>query len=175
MRRLILSVGLLMSLTGCRSEAAPPSPPPTFTPSPSVASSCQSPTSREVAPYFGKAVGGSPVWAAGGLVENPVTVTGTPDSPGATKKKVLWLIEPDFAEPVQLRGTNHADGAQLWFEIGGGTPTREPTLDPQQPGIPVQHGQWREWPSYLYVPTPGCYTLEATWSSGSRSMTFVAR
>jgi hypothetical protein len=87
------------------------------------------------------------------------------------------LIEPGHEGPVTLRGVSTDDGSPVWFKIAGQYilgPTPELVLDPQNPGIPVQHGQWKEWPSTFYIPRAGCYILEARWDGGSWRLAFAA-
>lgn len=176
-KHMALLAALAYLLAGCTVGNAPANaaggvPPPTPTAS---AASCQGPARREIAPYFAAAVGGSPAWVIGDVGDTPSYVTGPPGALVAPQKKVLWAIEPGHDAPVTLRGQNLADGSPLWFEPGSDAPTTTLILDPRKPGIPVQHGQWREWPSYLYVPTPGCYALEASWPGGGWRITFAAR
>jgi hypothetical protein len=86
--------------------------------------------------------------------------------------KVLWVIEPGGSTPVTLSGRNLVTGAPLQFEIGVGSVSESPVLDPRHPAIPIQDGNWKEFPSYLYFPSAGCYVLSASWSGGSWEMGF---
>ena len=141
----------------------------------SPSASCQPSPPQTIAPYFGPAVGATPLWAIGPLGAQPFPVTGPPEVTGpGTRVKVLWVLEPQQEASVTLRGSNLADGTPLWFELAGAPPATEAVFDPRAPGIPVQHGQWREWPSYLYAPVAGCYVLEARWPGGSWRLMFAA-
>ena len=137
---------------------------------------CNGPTPKEIASFVAPAVGESPVWAAG-----PVGPHATLELGGRTKwgwrAKVLLLIEPRDEGTVTVRGAS-ADGRKpIWFKTSGRYvlgPTTKLVLDPENPGIPVQHGQWKEWPSTFYIPKAGCYFLEAQWEGGSWRLAFAA-
>jgi len=49
-------------------------------------------------------------------------------------------------------------------------------LDPQHPDHPgsAVGVDYAEWGSYIYIPTAGCYALEATWSGGHWRILFAA-
>lgn len=81
--------------------------------------------------------------------------------------RAIWAIAGGWTEPVTLHGNRLEDGAPVWFGIVGQEPTTSPVLDPANPGIPVQHGTWREWPSSMSFPATGCYELVAEWAGGS--------
>jgi hypothetical protein len=137
---------------------------------------CNGPRPREIASFVGPAVGESPLWAVGPV--GPHATLGL----GQRKKwgwgqKVLLMIEPEHEGALTVSGTNADDGRPIWFKTSGRFilgPTTELVLDPQNPGIPVQHGQWKEWPSTFYIPKAGCYLLEARWNGGSRRLPFAA-
>src|SRR5205823_5735841 len=136
-----------------------------------------SPSPKTISPDFGKGIGSSPVWAvgfSGGItlhVGNPKWVTYTPY--GWTRK-ILWVVKPGYMRPVTLRGADLLHGRPLWFQIGVHNPSTSPTLNPQKPGIPIQHDHWTEFPSYLFIPKAGCYFLEARWPGGKWRQAFAA-
>jgi len=137
---------------------------------------CNGPTPKEIASFVGPAVGESPVWAVG-----PVGPHATLGLGRRTKwgwgQKVLLLIEPEHEGIVTVRGASVDDGSPIWFKSSGRYvlgPTTKLVLDPQNPAIPIQHGQWKEWPSTFYIPKAGCYFLEARWNGGSWRLTFAA-
>lgn len=142
---------------------------------------CQGPTPQyeKVARYFGPLAGGSPIW--GGFYarfNEGANASYALRGPRRTKDgwpvKVLWVIEPGTHTPVTLSGRNVATGAPLRFKIGGVhvTATESPVLNPKHPAIPIQDGEWKEFPSYLYFPSAGCYVLTASWIGGSWQMGF---
>jgi len=92
-------------------------------------------------------------------------------------QKVLLLIEPEHEGIVTVRGASVDDGSPVWFKSSGRYvlgPTTKLVLDPQNPAIPIQHGQWKEWPSTFYIPKAGCYFLEARWNGGNWRLPFAA-
>jgi hypothetical protein len=129
--------------------------------------------------HFGPGIGGYPAWAvgfggpvawrsAGGIVGQQPTQYGWPE-------KVLWVVKRSYPGSVRLRGANLADGVPLWFEIGGRREaTVAPVLKALEPAIPYQTEGWAEFPSYLYIPRAGCYTLEAEWEGGFWRVIFAA-
>lgn len=171
--RTLCALAFLMLLPACLRPAPParPDTAPTTLASPTTDNApCQEPARRTIDPHFGEAAGDAPLWVVGPLGN----VTGTPPVPIGWKQKVLWVLAPEQTEALTLSGRNLDDGTPLWFELAGDAPATSVVLDPQQPGIPVQHGAWREWPSYLSVPKAGCYALEARWPGGAWQLTFAA-
>lgn len=160
--------------TGIPTVAKHLGPPPQGCPGPP-------PRRRAVGPrYFRPLVGGSPLW--GGFYAK-LDRRANAYSTGANVRrvrygwriKVLWLIEPTTTTSVTLSGSNTTTGQPLYFETGGVQP-RGPSarlaLDPSYPAIPVQHGRWKEFPSYLFAPSAGCYRLTASWAGGSWALGF---
>jgi hypothetical protein len=90
--------------------------------------------------------------------------------------KALWIVEANGRGPITLHGSRVGGGRPLSFSIQQAEPATAAVLDPEHPAIPIQHGSWREFPSYLYFPETGCYELVAEWSGGSWRATipFVA-
>jgi hypothetical protein len=85
--------------------------------------------------------------------------------------KALWVLQGGWTSPVAIRGERIGGGIPLTFNVNYGEPPVETLhLNPAEPGIPVQHGDWREWPSSLYAQTSGCYELSATWDGGGWSV-----
>lgn len=70
-----------------------------------------------------------------------------------------------------LAWENLRTGARLYFNVTG-QPTPAPVLDPAAVGTPIN--QWKDFPSHLFIPTAGCYTLEASWPGGQWRITFAA-
>lgn len=129
-------------------------------------------TSKQISRNFGSAIGGSPVW----IINNSSTFNyGLTLTKYGWSTKLLWVIEPNFKGDVTIRGADIHDGSSLLFKPQGVTkgdqPIITPILDPENPGIPIQHqdstGYWKEWPGYMYAPKAGCYYLEADWLGGS--------
>jgi hypothetical protein len=137
-----------------------------------------SPSPRVISPYFNRGFGSAPVWAVSWFVNGPIFHVGSPSWVTYTKfgwtAKVLWVVQPGYLHHVTLHGGNLRTHTPLWFQIGMNAPSTAPTLDPRKPGIPIQHGNWREFPSYLFIPRSGCYYLQATWPGGSWRRVFGA-
>jgi hypothetical protein len=135
------------------------------------------PEPQAVADFIGPVTFGPPLWAGiyGGY--EPTTNTySTPDAPlteHGWRVKILFLLEPAHDSAVELvgRGVDGTDGAVL-FAIEGTDPSALATFDPQDPAIPVQHEGWREYPTYAYFPSPGCFRLTATWPGGTSELGF---
>jgi len=197
----LIVVGLVASLAGGQTSpggAATPEPQdspsaatPAATPVPTVVtadefdpppSDCGGPAPRQIDPAFAPAVGAPPAWAVGFVGPQAtlsVTDGGTREDLELMRRtrygwtrKVLWVLEP--GQPVTLRGGSLGDGAPLWFQFDGERPTTAPVLDPRFPEARGGRGNWREFPSYVYIPAAGCYFLEARWAGGSWRLTFAA-
>jgi hypothetical protein len=120
-------------------------------------------------------VGGGPVWATLPPVVH-IAPNGSPTyTPYGWSWKVIWEVGPNYPHSIALRAMRVSDQTPLWFEFDG-PPTTTPTLDPAHPSHPVSKlgDDWREWGSYLYVPTAGCYRLQALWLEGTWELTFAA-
>jgi hypothetical protein len=78
----------------------------------------------------------------------------------------LWVIVKTYTDKVSLQGWNLEMNEPLWFQIGGQEPTTTPTLDPQNPGA-YSNPDYVDFPSYIIIPEPGCYIIEASWDAGS--------
>jgi hypothetical protein len=136
---------------------------------------CGGPVPREVAPFFGPAIGKSQLFAVGFTGKQATLhVRNGPRTSFGWRVKVLLLLSPDVTAPVGLRGDGTKSGAPIWIAPGDSAPATNVLLDPEHPAIPVQHGQWKEFPSYFYIPATGCYALEATLSSGAWTVPFAA-
>jgi hypothetical protein len=82
-------------------------------------------------------------------------------------------MQAKYTHPITLTGGNLRGGTLLWFQIDQQNPSTSPTLDPLHAERQPDAG-WLEWGSYLYIPTAGCYYLEAKWPSGSWRINFSA-
>ncbi len=138
------------------------------------------------APYFADTgLGGPPVWLVGwgprlgaaAPVAKPGTVDPTAPRPDGWPMKGLWVIDPASASgPIMISGVERATGLPLLIEFSDHPPSATVVFYPTEPGIPIQHGDWREFPSLLIFPASGCYDLTASWQGGSWKVTvpFVA-
>jgi hypothetical protein len=140
---------------------------------------CQpGPAPKRITRFTGPAVGVSPVWAIG--FDGPPTKLYLRADWEHTQlgwtRKVLWLVKSGSSGRVELRAWNAADKTRtpLWFEFQPGEPSTSPVLDPKNPPIPPQSTQYKEFPSYLFIPEAGCYWLEASWKGGRWRIPFAA-
>lgn len=186
--RFLIVVLLCALLAACAGIAQPQeTSSPTAIPEPTVVESAlvlgpapqgcpPGPTPQEIAPYFGGTIGGSPVWAIGFAGPEARVYVGDLVRWGAygAYYKILWVVEPGYSDATTLRGGDLTEENPLWFQVGEEQPSTSPVLDPQNPGIPIQHGEWIEFPSYLFIPQAGCYYLEAIFPEGSWRITFAA-
>jgi len=150
-------------------------PPPTTCP--------RGPNPQPVSPDFAPGLGQSPVWAVGfsSGASGPILLLQGESTVGdhGYYRKVLWVIQHGYAQPVTLSGSDSDRGDPLWFQIGDKAPTTAPKLDPMQPGAypynPANPDQvFPEYPSYLLIPHAGCYVLEASWPEGHWRIPFAA-
>lgn len=132
------------------------------------------------ADYFADwGLGNAPIWAvaqgtppsSGMSTPSPSPGTATPfalagPSPNGWRRKVLWVIEPGWTTAIDLSGVSD-NGDQIEFGFGDQPITAHPVLDPAIPGIPIQHGNWAEFPSFVYFQVSGCYAITANWQGGS--------
>jgi hypothetical protein len=85
--------------------------------------------------------------------------------------KILHLIEPGQDAPVELSGIGvGATSGTVLLEVEGGRPAVRATFDPNSQ--PATHEGWREFPTYAYFPSAGCYRFTANWPGGSWQLGF---
>jgi hypothetical protein len=150
-------------------------PPPTSCP--------PGPPPKVVSPDYGLAVGQAPAWAVGfsSGKHGPVLLFEglTRLGPHGFYEKVLWVIQPGYSHVVHLTGSYGSSGPALWFQIGDSAPTTNAALEPASPGAypvnPAEPNQaFINFPSYLFIPQAGCYSLEAAWPDGHWRTAFAA-
>ena len=161
---------------------SPSSLPPTPTPPPlgSVPKNCSpGPAPQPLFSRLGPVFGGGKVWFIG--IDGPHAVIHFPQSYGYTTpygwtRKMVWEVGPYYTGTVTLTSENILTHQPLWLQIGDQAPTHAPVLDPKHPGHlgSTDGPDWAEWGSYIFVPTAGCYMLEATWQGGHWQIPFAA-
>jgi hypothetical protein len=135
------------------------------------------PRSQAVADFVGPVAGGPPLWAgiyaSYDAAGNAYSAADAPLTEYGWRIKILYLLEPAHEGAVQLVGAG-VDGTTgtVTFAVGGISPSTVAMFDPEAPAIPVTHEGWREYPSYAYFPSAGCYLLTATWTGGSSELGF---
>lgn len=127
-------------------------------------------------------LGASPVWQFG-LPQGGGTLNlnqnGAEPLPGT---KVLWVVGPNYAQPVTLSGQEVRTGAPLWFTVFApnfrltsdlqAVPsfTTTATLDPAAPNrgsTDNSTGHWTIFGIGITVVAAGCYQLDVSWPGGS--------
>jgi len=157
-----------------------PTPTPALTPPPMgpVPHDCPpGPTPQPILPSIGPVVGSPPVWAAG--FDGPhAAIYLVPEAFNqyGWGRKIIWEVGPNYMHLVTLHGANVQSGARIRFQFLDGDPTTSAVLDPHHPDHPgsAVGGDWNEWGSGMFLPTAGCYYLEASWPGGHWRITFAA-
>jgi hypothetical protein len=111
----------------------------------------------------GLVLGRSPVWA--GVYADYDARRGAyraqsdaPRTEFGTRIKVLWVVTSS-TPPVTITWGS-ANGHSISFALASNdTPTRVLSLDPRHPLTSSGGPSYGEFPSYIYVPRSGCYTL----------------
>jgi hypothetical protein len=124
--------------------------------------------------------GSSPVWALG--PGSPLRVQQPSADQPYPSTKVMWIVGPNYFQPVTLSGRELRSNAPLWFEVyqGAGTNsifTTHATLDPGAPNrgsAEPRSGHWNIWGIGLLVLAAGCFELDVTWSGGSWRTIYAA-
>jgi hypothetical protein len=165
-------------------------PPPVTSPLATAPTDCATvdpPQTFTLPPDFGGGfdgpfvfAGSSPVWAEGPgstlHVQQPSAEQPYPST------KVMWIVGPNYFEPITLSGRELRSNAPLWFEVypGSGTQsifTISAILDPGAPNrgsANPSSGHWNIWGIGLLVLSAGCYELDVTWSGGSWRTVYAA-
>jgi len=126
--------------------------------------------------FYGPLIGRAPLWA--GVYarfhrrEHAYSERRARRTSYGYRVKVLWVMAPDQQDPVSIRGHNLASKERLWFRVDDVGRLQQPLLDPAHPGTVPEHGDWREFPSYVYFHGSGCYEIEARWSQGKWRVVF---
>jgi hypothetical protein len=124
----------------------------------------------------GDVKGSSPVWELG--LGTPLTLNAYGATPYPVTK-VMWLVGPNYSNPVTLQGQDITDATPAWFDLTGAGPgnaTTTAVLDPNHPnrgGTDNSTGHWNIWGVEIYFQSAGCYKLTATWPEGRWSTTIA--
>jgi hypothetical protein len=134
--------------------------------------------------------GGAPVWTQGlpsGSSPLHLNASGEPTPYPGTK--VMWIVGPNYPQPVTLTGHDLRTGMPLWFALypSNGVSNDNPdaltaytthlVLDPAAPNrgsAENSRGDWNIWGVGLVVLAAGCYELDVTWTTGSWRSAFAA-
>ncbi len=99
----------------------------------------------------------------------------------------MWVVGPNYNEPVTLSGRDLRSGAPLWFDIypsndyhgyaaNVGYHTHA-VLDPSGPNRGYEtydNDNWNIWGIGIIVSAASCYELDVTWAGGSWRTIFAA-
>jgi hypothetical protein len=141
--------------------------------------SCPATTLRAFNPNDAfRGVGHDPVWIGFFFARAGASATLRPvRKPFADEARfgfpVPLVIEtvPGATEPITITATDSARGTPLWFVPDTNSGQKGPAIglviDPRDPHIPLQTGEWKSWLVTLYLPRSGCFNLAAVWASGS--------
>jgi len=125
--------------------------------------------------------GGSPAWALG--PGSPLHVEQPSAQQPYPSTKVMWIVGPNYFQPVTLSGRELRSNAPLWFEVYAGGAlatsvfTTSATLDPGSPNrgsAEPSSEHWNIWGIGLLVLSAGCYELNVSWSGGSWRTVYAA-
>jgi hypothetical protein len=136
---------------------------------------------QNIAPeMFGPVVGQAPVWV--GTFEGPPTTLRVRSyqvhlqmTPYGWPKPLFVVLSPPLAGNVVLSATNLSNGKALWLTDGlHDQPTTSAVISAQGFGTGAQQPRWIVWGITLYIPTAGCYMLDARWRGGAWQVPFAA-
>jgi hypothetical protein len=128
--------------------------------------------------------GRSPVWTTGlnaGASLQLESFAGTVTPSPYPLTKVMWIVGPNYHQPVMLSGHELSTGAPVWFDLsavgsGPGNPMTRAVLDPAAPNrgdTGNARGTWNIWGILIYFFSAGCYQIDAAWASGSWQVVFA--
>ncbi len=133
---------------------------------------------------FDPGVGAYPVWVTGfnGPRAQLVQLDPGREQPAnyGWAYRLLLVERSDSFRPVLLSGENLQGNAPLLFEDGisirGHTSvTAFFSLAADHPRLPSKYDdQWKAWTVIMYVPSAGCYSLQAFWPEGGWQVNFAA-
>lgn len=117
---------------------------------------------------------------------NPLTLHAVETLPGARTlygwpAPLLVSESSQDTRPFSLQAWNASTGAVLWFNVqaptSNGSNSSEVntvllSFDPAQANALA--GGYVNWFPVLYIPAPGCYVMEASWSGGAWTIPFAA-
>lgn len=198
------SVGPVPTNTVASRSATPQGTPRGVRPSPVVGSLGPAPTDcTAVAPpdsftstTFGGGfsgtttfLGSTPAWELG-MGSSPLHMEQFSNGPTPyPSTKVMWVVGPNYNQPVTLTGHDLHSGATLWFQVypSNGVATNDPDADSLyttqavlDPGAPNRGstsnstGHWNIWGVGLMVLQAGCYELDVSSQQGTWHTVFAA-
>ncbi len=184
----VLAVAMLIFLHSYNTSAIQPSsialtatatinisPPAVEVPLGQLPNTCpRGPEPMSVTGRYGPGIGGYPLWVAGFAPPYASLVwlgAGEPMKYG-WPFKVGWVAKRTYTGTVRIRGADLANGQPLWFNINQ-VDSISPILN-LSGATTLQFDGWTDFPSYVYIPRAGCYSLEAEWEGGMWRVSFAA-
>ncbi|MBI3745306.1 MAG: hypothetical protein HY264_02040 [Chloroflexi bacterium] len=79
---------------------------------------------------------------------------------GGFMNKVLWVASSAYAGPVLIRGGRLGAAGAVQFGSGDTGPRDEFRLTEPWASSQGEEPDWREWPSYTFVPSLGCFAYQ---------------
>lgn len=131
--------------------------------------------------------GSAPAWEMG--LGSPLNLEQYSGAVPYPSTKVMWVVGPNYAQPVTLTGHELQTGAALWFQVypSNGVPTSNPdalsvyttraVLDPAAPNrgsTDNSTGHWNIWGIGVIVLAAGCYEVDVASAGGGWKMVFAA-
>jgi hypothetical protein len=123
---------------------------------------CEPASARTLSDKFAPGAGGGPVYAVGS-VDGVFAISHWKEN-GLFGIKVLWVAPPSFVGRVLVRGSG-SDGVRVRFNFSQELDSRIEWRRPSD-------GEWRESPSSVWVPGPGCYQWQVDFDAGTRLIVF---
>jgi hypothetical protein len=95
-----------------------------------------------------------------------------PHEHSAYRAKTPWVSKPDYSGPTLIRGRrlDEERGSRLRFTSSGSKINERLELDAPSPEKEPAH--WSFWPTSMYVPGPGCYSVQIDTAQGTDVVIF---
>ena len=121
---------------------------------------------------WGFQVGGRVIDALSNDVEDATfSLQGVPHENSDYRAKTPWVSKPDYSGPILIRGRRLDGKGALRFE--GTAPRAQENFELNAPSR-TDSTHWSFWPSYIYVPGPGCYGVQVDTLRGTDVVIFSA-
>lgn len=147
---------------------------PLALPTMSLGAYCPLTPGASISPHFGPGLGGGPAYP---IMSNDAIYhysAAQPTRDGWVELKILWVSAPTYSGPLLVRG-HRIDGPQsLLFTTsatGGSDPPQEELRLFASNTSPLEG--WRNWPSYTFIQTPGCYAYQVDGTTFSYTIVFL--
>lgn len=171
---LAASVLALIS-AGCSSTVGSP-PKPQISSAIGAIADCGSNTPpRVVSGDFGPVIGSGALMVSG-FTGPPLQLhLGNDPAPaGGWQRKVLFVSPPASRVVVRVRVLRLPSRTPIVIEPNGGSSGTVVTYDPAHPGARGGTENWGQYPTFLRIPSAGCFEMDSQWSGGSWEAIFGA-